>query len=130
MIINVLSYLEDSARRLPEKNAFVDEAHHITFGDLQEQAQSLGTQIAFDLGYAIRKPVVVFVDRRLESIVTFLGVAYSGNFYVPIDKEMPLARINLILQTLQPQAMVVTPGNEDLSANLDQGIKRIDFKRG
>jgi amino acid adenylation domain-containing protein len=130
MIINVLSYLEESAQRLPNKKALVDEKHHITFGDLKQQAQCLGTQISLELGHTIRKPVVVFVDRRLESIVTFLGVAYSGNLYVPIDKEMPLARINLILQTLQPEAMVVTPGNEDLSAKLDPALKRMDFKKG
>lgn len=127
MIINVLSYLEESAQRLPDKNSIIDEVTSITFGALKQQAQSLGTRIALEMGKAVRKPVVVFVDRRLESIVTFLGVAYSGNFYVPIDKEMPLARINLILQTLQPEAMVVIPGSEDLSAKLDPHIKRINF---
>jgi amino acid adenylation domain-containing protein len=36
-----------------------------------------------------------------------MAVAYSGNFYVPIDKQMPKMRIELILDTLKPIATIV-----------------------
>jgi amino acid adenylation domain-containing protein len=128
MIINILDYLEQSANRLPHKKAIIDEHQSISFKTLRSQAKSLGNSISEHLNGGLRKPIVVFVDRSLDSIVTFLGVAYSGNFYVPIDKNTPLARIDLIMNTLDPEAMVVTPGSESLSVKLDKSPLKIDYQ--
>ena len=37
-----------------------------------------------------------------EALASFLSVAFSGNFYVPIDKEMPMYRVHSIFETLNP----------------------------
>jgi amino acid adenylation domain-containing protein len=74
---------------------------------LADYARRIGTFIIEDTNYARREPVVVFVDRNIESLVSFISIAYSGNFYVPIDIQMPKLRIELILNTLQPIAALV-----------------------
>lgn len=107
MIINVLDYLENSEKEFPDKVVFAEEHKSITYSELVRYGRSLGTRIWNDTHGAIRKPVVVFVDRNIESLISFIGVAYSGNFYVPIDKQMPKMRIELILKTLQPISTVV-----------------------
>lgn len=113
MQYNVLDYLENSAKRFPHKPAFADEKKHLTYTELLLQSKSMGYAINKVLGGVIKHPIVVFVDRNIESLVSFLGVAYSGNFYVPIDIQMPIMRIELILQTLNPIATVVL--NQDLN---------------
>ena len=35
-----------------------------------------------------------------------LWLIYSGNYYVPLDEEMPKHRIELILQSLEPKAVI------------------------
>lgn len=50
----------------------------------------------------------MLIERKIESLSGFLGVAYSGNFYAPIDYQMPAKRIELMLETLKPKAVIVT----------------------
>lgn len=107
MIYNVLEYLEESEKKFPNKIVFADEKNSISYEHLKTNAKKIGTQILNQTKNSTKKPIVVFVDRNIESLVSFMGVAYSGNFYVPIDIQMPKLRIELILQTLNPIATVV-----------------------
>lgn len=108
MTLNILDYLEFSGNTFPDKIAFADDKKSITFCDLILQAKSIGTDLADNLNSQIRQPVLVFVERNIESIISFMGVVYSGNFYVPIDSKMPQERIKLIFDTLNPVAGIYT----------------------
>ncbi len=130
MRLSVLDYLEEAVEKQPNKTAIVDTAKSISFKHWREQAQSLAMSILESTNSARRKPVVVFVDRNLECLVAFMAVAYSGNFYVPIDKDMPLKRIQLILDTLQPIAIVNTPSSIGFASSIAEGIPEIDYENG
>lgn len=115
MIYNVLSYLEDTARRFPDKTAISDDKNAVTFARWLAMAQGIGTHIARSTASAMRRPVLVFVDRKIECLVGFMGVVESGNFYVPIDNKMPTARIQLIVDVLDPiAAITVTAGDKSM----------------
>lgn len=105
MIYNVLSYLEDTARRFPDKTALADDKTALTFAQWLSMAQAIGTHVARQTS-AVRRPVLVFVDRKVECLVGFMGVVESGNFYVPIDNKMPSERIRLIVDVLDPVAAI------------------------
>lgn len=105
MIYNVLSYLEDTARRFPDKTALADDKTALTFAQWLSMAQAIGTHVACQTS-AVRRPVLVFVDRKVECLVGFMGVVESGNFYVPIDNKMPSERIRLIVDVLNPVAAI------------------------
>jgi amino acid adenylation domain-containing protein len=121
MIINVLEYLEQSAQKYPNKVVFADEYKQITYAQLLREAKSIGTAIAKKMGKT-RSPIVVFVDRNVESLIFFMGVAYSGNFYVPLDKQMPKMRIELILNTLQPIASILQASEIDFLNEVAPGL--------
>ena len=105
MIYNVLSYLEDTARRCPDKTALADDKTSLSFGQWLSMAQAIGAHVARQTS-AVRCPVLVFVDRKVECLVGFMGVVESGNFYVPIDNKMPSERIRLIVDVLNPVAAI------------------------
>lgn len=105
MIYNVLSYLEDTARRFPDKTALADDKTALTFAQWLSMARAIGTHVARQTS-AVRRPVLVFVDRKVECLVGFMGVVESGNFYVPIDNKMPSERIRLIVDVLDPVAAI------------------------
>ncbi len=105
MIYNVLSYLEDTARRFPDKTALADDKTALTFAQWLSMARAIGTHVARQTS-AVRSPVLVFVDRKVECLVGFMGVVESGNFYVPIDNKMPGERIRLIVEVLNPVAAI------------------------
>jgi amino acid adenylation domain-containing protein len=129
VIYSVLSYLDESARSFPDKLALADDKSTVTFAQWQSMAQGLGTQIAQLTSGAMRCPVLVFVDRKIECLVGFMGVVESGNFYVPIDNKMPEARIRLIIEVLNPiAAITVTARDAQVLQTIGFGGAVIDFQ--
>lgn len=112
MNINILDYLESTARSFPGKTALADDFRSISFSEFEEQAQRIGTNLAELTQGQLRRPVAVFVDRNVESLVAFMGVVYSGNFYAPIDSKMPQKRVELIINTLNPIAAITISQND------------------
>lgn len=108
MTTNILEYLEQTARRLPEKTALSDDKLSLSFGQWLQQAENIGTAIAQATNCMLRHAVLVFVDRRIEGLVGAMGAVESGNFYVPIDCKMPFERVRLIADVCKPIAAVAT----------------------
>ena len=129
MNINVLQYLESSVNKVPDKIAFADQKNQITYTSLQLHSKLIGSEIYRKTKSQIRKPIVVFVDRNIESLVAFMAVAYSGNFYVPIDIQMPKSRVELILETLRPLAVVITNDSKSFAAEVAPELIAIDYEK-
>ena len=100
----VTDYLDETARKYPEKKAFIDKERSITFSELKEEALHVAMGL-IDLGIS-KKPIAIYIEKGIECITSFLGVAYSGNFYTMIDTLMPVSRIEKIVTTLDPQVVI------------------------
>ena len=101
---HVLDYLDSTVKRVPDKIAFANETEELTFRQVYDQNRALATYLMEKGLY--KEPVVVFMNKHPKTITAFFGVINSGNFYVPIDEEMPRSRINLILENLNPRAII------------------------
>lgn len=125
MITNILTYLENSATIWADKTAIADDKNSLTFAQWNQYSRNIGTAISKASNQALRKPVLVFVDRRIEGLVGFMGVTQSGNFYVPIDCKMPDQRVKLISDVLNPiAAITVTAADEKTLDLIDfQGVR-------
>ena len=107
MTRNVLEYLERSAERFPDKVALRDEHESLTYAEYVRQAKTVATYLLANEAAGRRsRPIAVIIDRNIRSIVAFMGIVYSGNFYVPIDNTMPAERVKLIYDTLDPIAVI------------------------
>lgn len=133
MVINVLEYLERNAKCVPDKIALEDEQMQITYKEYVDKAQTIGCGLANKLGATNQsrvsnQAIVVLMDRNVLSILAFMGVVYSGNFYVPMDVTMPMDRVNLIFQTLKPSIVIdATGGTKASKLDLgDQNVLSID----
>ncbi len=105
----VTEFLDDAVKICPDKTAFVDNGQKITYKELQEKAYGISCTIVDE--DIFRKPIAIFLDKGLACIATFLGVAYSGNFYTLLDTEMPKVRIQKIIDVLTPEAVVTDTKN-------------------
>ena len=103
----VTDYLNNSAKNFPNKIAFADENREITFLQLQTEAKRIAQSLIDRTVF--KSPVVVYLEKSVEVISCFMGAAYSGNFYTPIDVTMPASRIQKIMETLSP-AIIITDG--------------------
>ncbi len=104
-MINILEMLEESKEKYGDKTAFADSGMRVTYAEAVETARKIGSGLAAE--GAARRAVAVLVPKGVTELLSFFGVVYSGNFYVPIDTEMPVERVLLIFQTLNPVRVIV-----------------------
>lgn len=114
---NVLELLERTAARLPRQTAFADQQCSYDYQTVVNIAGSVGSALAANGDRNC--PVAVLMERGAPCLVTLMGVLYSGNFYVVLDPEMPAERVNKILRTLQPTALICDEAHKDDPAGLD-----------
>lgn len=106
MRTSVLQYLEETVKRLPNKVAFFDKDKEITFLELRNCAIDMAFHIKEKLE-GRKNPILIYLPKTVDSIVAFLGVLYSGNFYTPTDIRFPSEKVKSVIDTLQPIAVVV-----------------------
>lgn len=127
MIKNILELLEHQSATMGDSTVLACGDSIITYSQLRDTART----IAACLNNTTRqknKPIAVLIDRNIESIVSFFGILYSGNFYVPIDSSMPEERQEKILDALGTEVIINT--TENLSKELCKrlGITVLDYK--
>lgn len=98
------NYLDSSAERFPDKIAFVAENSKITFFELRERAKNLSR--TKELAERTNEPIMVLMDKGIDCIVAFMGILYSGNFYVPIDVKSPYNKIQQIRDILDAEIII------------------------
>lgn len=124
MIRNILEYLEETVRQVPEKLAFADGERHLTFRQTHDQARSIGSFLLHrDLG---GKAVAVFMEKQPRTVAAFLGAVYAGCYYVPLDPEMPRPRLQQILSRLEPGSILCDQGTQELARTLGERVFRYE----
>lgn len=121
---NILEYLEISAKKYPEKTAIADRDKSYTFGELKNSASLLGKHPL--LQNINNSPVGIFASHSSETIVMMLGVLYSGNFYVPLNPDLPCDKLS---QIIGDSGMSVIIGADDAEKAKQSGFDGtyIDF---
>lgn len=117
MKANVTYWLDETVKRAPDKIAFADEGKTVTFCELQRQAKALASQMV--KRELFKKPVVIYMEKGVDVLISFMGTAYSGNFYSPIDVDMPASRVNKILEVLSPALVITTEALRETFAGYD-----------
>lgn len=119
----VTDYLEATAKKYPNKPAFVDEHSVLTFCELRDSAKRIATSLI--KAGLFRKPIAVALGQSVQAVAAFLGAAYAGCFYTPLDTDMPESRIRKILETLEPGAVITNTAYSEKMASAFNEQKHI-----
>lgn len=114
---SIIDYIENCTDKYPQKSAIVLKDEKYTFSELRNISRRLASAIPSELQ---NSPICVFVGRSIDVLAMFLAAAYSGNFYVPIDADMPCEKIQSIIDDSGTKVIL---GNKD-TADL---LKKINF---
>lgn len=99
---SAIEYLIETAIAYPDKVAVKDEFGEVSFGDLLDAVQRIASYLCIRVGANAKKPIAVYMEKRWECLACFLGIAYSGNTYSPMDVYSPDERIERIFTVLAP----------------------------
>ena len=119
MQTHILDYLTEIVKKVPEKMAYSNGNEELCFREVYEQSRSIGMFLSNSGIY--REPVVIFMNKHPKTVAAFYGVIFAGDYYVPIDVEMPESRINLILENVKAKVMIC-------DAEMAEVAKKIHFE--
>lgn len=126
MLRNILEYLENTAQIHPDRTAFSNETESLTFGELRERARAIGSGL---LPCGRNRAIAVFMERGPRMTAAFLGVVYSGNYYIPLEKEMSQSRIGSVLDEAAPAFMICDEKTEASAKELDYAGRILPIDR-
>lgn len=127
----ICQLFEAQASRTPAAIVVTDENRHLTYQELNEQANQLAHHLR-TLGVGPETLVGVCVERSVEMMIGLLGILKAGGAYVPLDPTYPQERLAFMLadssaSVLITQAKLATelPAYDGIVICLDTDWPRI-----
>ncbi|EAH8217657.1 amino acid adenylation domain-containing protein [Campylobacter coli] len=122
MTTHIYDFLEKSLIKFSEKTAFVEpfakERKEITYKDFDLFSKKLASEILKTLknDNPTQVPVLIILPKGIDCLISFFGVALSGNFYTLLDEKSPKERVEKVIEVLKPKLFITS---KDLKFNLD-----------
>ncbi len=104
MTNRVTHYLEEAAKKAPNKIAFASQEEELTFLELKVKAQTIGTFL-IEKKYVAQR-VALWHEKSPMVMAAFLGISYARSSYVPLEPHLPAPRVLDILTTLKPSVLL------------------------
>lgn len=95
--------------RTPDAVAVVCDGQSLTYAELQQQAAILASHLR-DQGVQPNDKVAIGVEKSIAQIVSVFAALFCGAAYVPLDTDMPIARMAHVLTNSEAKALL-TQGN-------------------
>lgn len=121
---NILEYLEKNVRKYPNKIAVIDKDNSISFNELHIKAKKLANLIDKSI---VNEPIGVLINRNINSIVYFMSVLYSGNYYVPIDIDMKYEKLKSIFDETNFKYIIGDIQNKEIINGINSNYKYISL---
>lgn len=130
----VAEILEKAFQNNPDNIAISDESRKISYRELRNNALNIGDEIN-NISKKESGMVLIIVDRSVLSVIAIWGAVYSGKCYIPVDNNIPLDRLRLIIDSCEPELIICGDDNIELNnyfTTLDIkviSVKLLDFSK-
>lgn len=114
----IFEWMEHSAKEAGNKIALCDYyGNTMTFQEVLDKSQAVGTYLHEKYG-CFGKPFIVCVRRNVKSLILFLGVIWSGNYYVALDETLEEANLKQMISTVNPMGILwhYNPANYNMDS--------------
>ena len=123
---NVIDYLEKSAEKYGEKTAVIEEEKKVTYSELMKFSKSVGS---YFVGQSVfNKPIVIFMDKGVDTLISFFGAVYAGCFYSLVNPEFPANRIEQIKNTINSDYVITDSAYVDLAKEYFPELRYLTLK--
>ncbi|MBN8429454.1 AMP-binding protein [Microbulbifer salipaludis] len=108
----VIRKIERNAEICPDKIAVTFRKNALSYGALISSARQLAAGLEYS-GVSHRSRVAVVMYPCPQLVVSLLAIHLLGATYVPIDPSFPAARIEMILEDVQPAVILRSSEDSD-----------------
>ncbi len=102
----VNQYPDNSAIQVGEKS--------ITYGELNHYSNFIAKDI-LTVGIAPNSPILLEADKSIETIIYIIGILKSGHYYIPIDVNIPIERLQHIVNDSQSPLMFIRKNSSSVN---------------
>lgn len=113
---NIMYYLENTAEKFGDKIAVIDENDQCTYKQLRDTSCRVAAYL--ENRKIQNNPIIVFMDKGIDALYTFFGVAYSQNYYSLLNPDLPEARLKQIIAIIKTPYMITCNKNYFQAATL------------
>jgi len=79
----------------------------LSYSELNAKANRLAKSLQEDYTIGVNDRVAVMLDHSCDMIVSLLGIIKTGAAFVPVDPQLPSARIKLILAEVEAKLLII-----------------------
>lgn len=114
MTTHIYNFLEKSLANFSDKTAFVEpfakERKEITYKDFDLFSKKVASEILRKLGNdnPTQSPILIILPKGIDCLISFFGVALSGNFYTLLDEKSPKERVEKVIEILKPKLFITS----------------------
>lgn len=126
MTYHVLTYLEESAVKYPQKTAVIDDCQSYSYTKLLEYSKQIGSTLTLKMEKGV--PIIVYMEKGVDALCSFFGVVYAGGFYSLLNPELPQSRLAQIQSVLRAKIVITKTELEKTAADIfpDTEILTVD----
>ena len=128
--------IEEQVRRTPDAVAAIFGSERWTYAELNARADVLASAL-IGTGVTRGSIVAIVLERSLDMLAGLIATHKAGAAYLPLDIQLPPARIELCLRDAEPAAILtqrslakLTPGNTPRLLVEEDLKKRVGAGRG
>ncbi|MFM0758308.1 acyl-CoA ligase (AMP-forming), exosortase A system-associated [Paraburkholderia strydomiana] len=104
---NLLDLVHSAARRTPDAQSLVFGDVRLTYGQLLQRSHAFGQALS-SLGVVPGERVAIFIDKRIETVVSMLGACAAGCVFVPVNPLLKPDQVAHVLRDSGARCLVTT----------------------
>ncbi|WLI15283.1 MULTISPECIES: non-ribosomal peptide synthase/polyketide synthase [Pseudomonas] len=105
---NLHTALTQQAALSPNTPALVFEGQRLSYAELDQRAQAVARALRA-AGIGADHIVPVCMERSVELVVALLGIVHAGAAWLPLDPELPAARLAFLIEDADAQVTLTQP---------------------
>ncbi len=117
---------ELQAEATPDRVAVVFREQSVSYNYLNEQANRIAHEL-ISCGVVPDRIVGVYMERSIEMVISLYAILKAGGAYLPLNPELPAARIRFMAEDAEPIVIITQPHLKQNLSDFDVKIISLDM---
>lgn len=114
---SIIDYFEKTLHECGNKIAVSSYGKEYSFNDIEKKSKLLAMEIIHNVG-SMNLPIGVLLKKTHNTVISDIGIAYSGNAFMNMDIKTPKERLVAIVEHIEPKIIITDDNSYSLADNI------------
>jgi len=120
------NFLEDSARRFPDKVALIHKGERLTYRQIDEKASKVA-QFLKNQGVRRGDRVAIFLDNSIESVVSLFGILKADAVFLMLSPTLKTPKLSYILNDCRVKTLITHTQKLNIVSGIFGSVTSLQF---